>query len=150
MKAIGLWQPWASLIACGAKRIETRPWSPPDALIGERIAIHATLTAAYLGICLQWPFQRYIADARELPLGAIVATAVLLRCERIDVQMGDFLRRERPDEFAFGDYTPRRFAWILRDVDRLEEPVAFRGRQKFFDVPDDLLPYYPPTQETLL
>lgn len=41
MKAISLWQPWASLIACGAKPYETRSWSPPRELIGQRIAIHA-------------------------------------------------------------------------------------------------------------
>jgi hypothetical protein len=41
MKAISLWQPWASLIACGAKRYETRSWHPPPALIGQFVAIHA-------------------------------------------------------------------------------------------------------------
>ncbi len=41
MKAISLWQPWASLVACGAKPYETRHWAPPRALIGQPIAIHA-------------------------------------------------------------------------------------------------------------
>ncbi len=41
MKAISLWQPWASLIACGAKPFETRSWAPPRSLIGQPIAIHA-------------------------------------------------------------------------------------------------------------
>ena len=41
MKAISLWQPWASLIACGAKPYETRHWAPPRELIGQTIAIHA-------------------------------------------------------------------------------------------------------------
>jgi hypothetical protein len=41
MKAISLWQPWASLIACGAKPFETRSWAPPRELIGTTIAIHA-------------------------------------------------------------------------------------------------------------
>lgn len=41
MKAISLWQPWASLIACGAKPYETRSWAPPRDLIGQPIAIHA-------------------------------------------------------------------------------------------------------------
>ncbi len=27
MKAITIWQPWASLIACGAKKYETRSWA---------------------------------------------------------------------------------------------------------------------------
>lgn len=41
MKAISLWQPWASLIACGVKPFETRSWAPPQHLIGQSIAIHA-------------------------------------------------------------------------------------------------------------
>lgn len=41
MKAISLWQPWASLIACGAKPFETRHWAPPMTLIGQPVAIHA-------------------------------------------------------------------------------------------------------------
>lgn len=41
MRAISLWQPWAQLIACGAKPYETRDWAPPYSLIGQRIAIHA-------------------------------------------------------------------------------------------------------------
>ena len=41
MKAITLHQPWATLIADGAKTIETRSWRPPQTLIGQRIVIHA-------------------------------------------------------------------------------------------------------------
>jgi len=43
MKALSLIQPWASLIAIGAKKIETRSrLRPPASLIGQRIAIHAS------------------------------------------------------------------------------------------------------------
>jgi hypothetical protein len=41
MKVISLWQPYASLIACGEKPFETRHWAPPRNLIGQTIAIHA-------------------------------------------------------------------------------------------------------------
>ena len=41
MRAISLWQPWASLVACGAKPFETRSWAPPRDLVGQVIAIHA-------------------------------------------------------------------------------------------------------------
>ena len=70
-------QPWASLIACGLKTIQTRDWPPPMAVVGERIAIHAgkrppdswewndDLRLA----CEQWNF--------DMPLGAVVATARL-------------------------------------------------------------------------
>ncbi|WP_148133944.1 ASCH domain-containing protein [Candidatus Formimonas warabiya] len=32
-----LWQPWASLIAEGYKKIETRSWKAPEKVIGQRI-----------------------------------------------------------------------------------------------------------------
>lgn len=41
MKALTVWQPWATLIAIGAKPYEFRGWVPPKNLRGRRIAIHA-------------------------------------------------------------------------------------------------------------
>lgn len=42
MKALTVWQPWASLIAVLAKPYEFRDWRPPPSIIGKRIAIHAS------------------------------------------------------------------------------------------------------------
>lgn len=41
MKALTIWQPWATLIAIGAKPYEFRGWVPPKSIRGQRIAIHA-------------------------------------------------------------------------------------------------------------
>lgn len=41
MKALTVWQPWASLIGAGHKPYEFRGWRPPKSIIGQRIAIHA-------------------------------------------------------------------------------------------------------------
>jgi hypothetical protein len=41
MKALTIWQPWASLIAIGAKPYEFRSWQPPRSLRGRKLAIHA-------------------------------------------------------------------------------------------------------------
>jgi hypothetical protein len=41
MKALTVWQPWATLIAISAKPYEFRGWKPPQSLVGQRIAIHA-------------------------------------------------------------------------------------------------------------
>jgi hypothetical protein len=43
-----------------------------------------------------------------------------------------------PHEHAFGDDTPGRWAWLLQDVERLDEPSAFGGSHGSFDVPDEL------------
>lgn len=139
MKTISLWQPWATLIAVGAKRIETRHWAAPASLVGERIGIHAAKTKAHLNICDESPFSNHIENAQELPLGAVVATAVLVRCREMTEQAIRELEARLPDEAEFGLYEPGRYAWVLRDVLALE-PVAFRGSQGFFDVPDELLP----------
>jgi hypothetical protein len=39
--AITVWQPWASLIAIGAKPWEFRRYAAPERYVGQRIAIHA-------------------------------------------------------------------------------------------------------------
>src|SRR5262245_47216191 len=89
MKAITLTQPWATLVAIGEKRIETRSWSTR---YRGRIAIHAA-KAFPLGaqeLCYDDPFHSAICGAGvgdgpwALPRGAIVATARLVDCLPID------------------------------------------------------------------
>jgi hypothetical protein len=40
---------------------------------------------------------------------------------------------------AFGDYSPGRWAWLLRDAQPLNQPVEMKGRQTFFDLPQGWL-----------
>jgi hypothetical protein len=80
---------------------------------------------------------------RPVPLGAVVAVAVLADIYRIAVggmvtSSAHMIPLPAGPEFLLGNYTPGRYAWILRDVRRLKTPVLFRGRQ-LFDVPDELL-----------
>jgi hypothetical protein len=144
VRTISLWQPWASLVAIEAKRIETRHWPAPASLVGQRIGIHAAKTTAHLRICSEWPFSEHIADPRALPLGAVVATAVLARCREITSEGAALLEERDREEAAFGLYAPGRFAWVLSDVAALDDPLPFRGSQGFFDVPDAALGLEPP------
>lgn len=45
MKALTIYQPWASLVIEGAKPYEFRGWPPPAKMIGQRIVIHASSKA---------------------------------------------------------------------------------------------------------
>jgi hypothetical protein len=142
VKALSIWQPWASLIAIGAKTIETRHWEPSFALIGQRIAIHASKTDRELRLCSYEPFDRFVPNAGLLPLGAVIATARLHMVVPITAQNVRGLR-ETPEltaqEAAFGDYTPGRFGWMLADVQRLDRPLRWRGAQGVFEIPDDVI-----------
>jgi hypothetical protein len=133
VKAISLWQPWASAIAIGAKQIETRSWWTPHR---GRLAIHAAkrdtpeLHEFFTWKCCdplrQAGYQRFT----DLPFGAIIATCRLVEClSTTDV---DCLTEQ---ERAFGDYSPGRYAWVLADIERLEQPVPCRGFQSLFDWP---------------
>lgn len=90
-----LWEPWASLIACGVKTIETRSWKAPDKIIGQTIAIHAAKRKPYEDQRVgDWIMHEMADDSWamtdedrptsshfvRLPLGAIVATARLVEC----------------------------------------------------------------------
>jgi hypothetical protein len=146
VKALPLWQPWATLVAIGAKRVETRGYAPGrlGLVFGQRIAIHATKTDKELWICGMDHFRDHIADPAELPLGALVATCTLARASQITEETALELFRRSPQEHAFGDYTAGRWAWVLSDVEQLSEPIPFKGSQGAFDVPDELLSYTPP------
>ena len=82
MYAITLWQPWASLIADGVKKQETRSWAPPKHLIGERIAIHAAKRKLTKAELRELPSMiHHDISARyghfweeDVPYGAVVAT----------------------------------------------------------------------------
>ena len=81
MRGLTLWQPWASLIAVLIKLTETRGWPAPDALIGQRIAIHAALRQPRFS---EWNAETSRAAMNlPMPLGKVVATAVLKDCVQV-------------------------------------------------------------------
>ncbi len=129
MKALSLWQPWATLIAVGAKRMETRSWAPQYR--GE-LVIHAAKrwTADAHDLIQESPFREAL-QGHQIPRGAIVAVVRLTGCLRTTDSQPSY------PECAFGNYDDGRFAWVLERV-RAIEPVPCRGRQRLWDVPEDV------------
>jgi activating signal cointegrator 1 len=141
MKCISLWQPWASLVAIGAKRIETRSW-----LTSYRgpLAIHAakyysmeTAKFAATEPChsalratgLQWG---------HLPRGGIIAVCNLLDVVKINGEHVPLLS-PAPHERDFGDWGPGRFAWMLNDILSLKQMIPLRAHQKLFNLDNDVI-----------
>ena len=132
MKALTIRQPWASLVAIGAKRLETRSW--PTRYRGP-LAIHAAKqwTPKERTLCLQSPCREALPVGLGVPLsawdpGCLPRASVLAVCQLVDC-----LRVEQlpslPDEpeRSFGDYSAGRWIWQLANVRRLAVPIPARG-----------------------
>ena len=153
MRAITLWQPFASLIACGHKTVETRSWSPPRSLIGERIAIHAAKREPTVD---EWYDLRHCWQAAPVrsmpPLGMVVATARLAAAGQVVKVVSGGVVQEGPFEVwrdhvatavttdgkvticHCGDYTPGRWLWLLDEIEPLDKPVPARGYQGLWEL----------------
>ena len=151
MKILSLWQPWASLWVGGAKTIETRSWGTS---YRGPIAVHASKkwnidlqhlarTELFRSALLALGFE----GTGQLPLGAILGTVELTDCLRMIAGDGSPRRlslaldgdpRLTPQERAFGNYAPGRYAWVTgpsRFI--LAEPLPFRGAQGLRDLDED-------------
>lgn len=134
IKAISLWQPWASLMACGVKRHETRHWSTRYRGL---IAIHAAKTLDVAGS----PDQLCSAAlgpswAKEVPLGAVVAIGELTDC----LPAEPIVRKVTRADLYAGNFSTGRFAWRIDRIRPLREQIPLTGRQGLFnwDVPAGL------------
>jgi len=155
MKILTLTQPWATLVAIGAKKIETRSRSTN---YRGPIAIHAAAGLGPVGglaglwaLCSTEPFRSalrpHVEFPGDLPRGAIVAVANLVRIVESLMfdRVGD-ISWTGPDgtpyhytltdqERAFGDYSSGRYAWLLSDVRPLRTPLPYRGSQGLRPLP---------------
>lgn len=154
MKALTLWQPWATMVAMGWKPIENRGWAPSEKqlAVGERFAIHAAVrpmdgrdleTAMLLATQTGYVSEDMSKDEVVLLLrrmqravGCVVATAIYdgalepgLPYHRLDLSI------ERLDTLVdWWDSTG--YGWILRDVLPIDPPIPMRGRQGLWNLPE--------------
>lgn len=134
LKAISLWQPWASLIAAGLKRHETRHW--PTEHRGP-IAIHAAKRMDVAGAPEELCIAAFGPNWRDiLPMGAMVAVARLTHCRNSRSVLCSLTRADR----EAGNFAPGRYAWRLEGVRPLSRPIETIGRQGLFNwsPPEDL------------
>ncbi len=137
MKALTIIQPWATLLATGKKRIETRSWRTS---YRGGILIHAGMARRdyMLDVC-GGREERLLyfkgagigsdEDLQKLPFRAIIGQADLVNCVRIDDAIAELIRAQHPDEYTFGDFTPGRYAWVMEDPVVFDTPVPAGGKQ---------------------
>lgn len=151
MKALTLWQPWATLVVYGVKPFEFRRWPAPRWIWGQRIGIHAgarpvrpreidELIAALRleqgwGTALKPEALELLleiqARPRAVPLSSMLGSAVIGKpvpaAEAVEQAYGKDFKgdSERIDHQVFG--------WPMLDVERYGVPVPAKGAQGFWE-----------------
>ena len=159
MRAISMWQPWASAAVRGSKIIETRHWATD---YRGPLAIHAAkrkIVGELVSYSCMWNWNGalgtkmgagYEAFVQSLAFGAIVGVVNLVDCRRSEsFTLGELGTPRRPEgaethhynwtEIQLGDFSPGRFGWVFENARMLKEPIPYKGTQNFFNVPDELL-----------
>lgn len=141
MKGISLHQPFASLMAVGAKVNETRSWSTtyrgPLAICSARCAGEMSLR------CSSWLWQykdalgpscgNVLELFDELPRGFVLCVVDLVDCLPTGMLLTTTLGLSAREQ-ELGNYEPGRFAWITTHCRRLAEPFPIKGRQGLFNL----------------
>lgn len=145
MKAISLWQPYASFMAMHLKWNETRGrlthyrgelaicsakrgWLPGE--FGDEVDWFVRRAGEI------WLKENKLKPEKEkelfFPKGYVLCVVDLFDCQpTVGLEVS-------PMEKLLGNYDPGRFAWRTRDIRPLKTPVPVVGHQGFFNLPFDV------------
>ncbi len=139
IKAFTVYNPWARLIAIGAKEYETRGKNSPVCRHLGVVAIHAGMTRDFLEICSDEPFYTGLGKG-VMHFGKIIALAYVSEVHPAHCLVPQL----SASELAFGDFREGRMAIKCTHVEPLKEPIAVRGQQGLWewDAPESLVAAY--------
>lgn len=162
MKALTIWQPWASLIIAGAKPYEFRGWRAPRSLIGQRIVIHAAakkvdreevcdlwhilmnrnacdeLKRAAAETCLHpepaLPIlgRAWMPYREPLPMSAGIGTAIIGE-PRLGTEIAEEFGVPRANDSDRDEHA--NWGWPMLEIEPWETPIPMRGAQGFWNWP---------------
>ena len=140
MRALSLYQPWASLIVYGHKRIETRSWSTT---YRGTLLIHASKNKRWMPDFPRLLHDAGIPDAMTdlpTPCGAVLGSVEVVDCLKSEeFSESDVGTQER----LLGDYRPGRYGWVLRQPVVFTTPVYCAGHLGLWEVPAAMLSQLP-------
>lgn len=133
MKAISLWQPWASLWLSPRKEHETRHWPlrhrgwllvhaakrQPDHF--DRDPLNDILIGEFGS---RW--------RRELPRGGLIGAVHIVDCLNVESLPPGHVST---DDYQCGDFSAGRFAWKRGPFVKFASPIPYVGMQHLFNVP---------------
>lgn len=135
-KALSLTQPWASLVALGSKKLETRSWY--TSYRGPLVIHAAKGYPAWARELANTPAFRQglgCLDPDRLPLGVGLCVVNLRACVKtseID-KLNTIGIHPAVNEITFGNYADGRWAWALEYEYSFHHPIPAIGRQRLFN-----------------
>jgi len=121
---LSLWQPWATAIALGIKKNETRSWATN---YRGWLAIHAAKRK--MTDEEAWMTREFPRFAIPVPLGAVVCIVRLVGCLPIALvkKLGVSENEQR-----WGNYDEGRWAWMTSPSIEIPEPIPLVGHRGLF------------------
>lgn len=123
MKVLSLTEPCATLIKEKKKKIETRSWK--TSYRGE-LYIHASLTK----MPKSWKEDtEFMGLVEKIPLnyGNIICKCNLTDCIYMTKEYVEEIKNKNYQEYICGEYKEGRYAWILENIQPLEQPIRAKG-----------------------
>ena len=130
MKVISIKEPFATLIANGIKKIETRSWKTNYR--GE-LFIHASgkqLAKEFI----KNDFVLDLIKNMDMNYGHIICKCNLVDCIYMDEQFLNYIKQNQI-EYNLGEYKLGRYAWIIEDVEPIY-PMPAKERLNIWNFDD--------------
>ncbi len=137
IRAITLYQPFATFLALGMKTWETRSWGTNYRGL---LAVHAGKLSSIEYQALNddlakraWRVKVPPAWREPFPSGALLGVVQLVQVVSTD----EFdLRSVSSFDREFGDFSKGRYMWRCREPVMLGMPILMRGHQRLWKLPD--------------
>ncbi len=137
LKALSLWQPWASLILLGYKHFETRSWFTDyrGSLVIHAAKKHDGRIQDETAFVLQNEHNLFL-DWEDLPLGKALCICDLADCIPITPTLRD---RQTQLELDCGNWALGRWAWRLDNVRAIDPAIPIKGHQRLWNINPSIL-----------
>ena len=122
IKVLSLTEPYATLIKNGTKAIETRSWKTN---YRGRLYIHASMTRIQKSVRENKELMELV-DINNLNYGKIICSCDLVDCIEMTDEFIEKIKKNKK-EYICGGYEVGRFAWILENIEVLDNPIWAKG-----------------------
>ena len=123
MKVLSLKEPFATLIKNGIKTIETRSWKTN---YRGKLYIHASSTKMPKEYKNNKELMALVNE-EDLNYGTIICSCELVDCIEMTNEFVNDIKNNRKNEYITGKYSQGRYAWILKNIEVLDNPIEAKG-----------------------